>query len=176
MTLRPLLVYIAGWLLAAAAVAVVVLVLLSGDEDPVALPPVQETELSSAATNAGCVLRAGDDAPASPPLSGPRAVPAAPGVYDAPPPARALVGALRHGTIVILYRPESAQDAVKVLRQLQAAVPRGTIVTPYGEMPFVVAVTAWRRLLGCRAMSDRTLDAVRLFQGRFVGSGPDSPS
>jgi hypothetical protein len=29
-----------------------------------------------------------------------------------------------------------------------------------------------RRLLGCRGFQPNTIDAVRLFRGRFVGDGP----
>jgi Protein of unknown function (DUF3105) len=175
--LPALLLYIGGWLMGAAVLAVVVLVLLSGRDDDVALPPIQETELSSAATRAGCVLRSGANDASVPPVNGTAADPVAAGVYDEPPDPAAIVGALRRGTIVINYRPdELPDDVVDALRTLQEAVPRATVVAPNVEMRFVVAVTAWRHLLGCRRVSDRTLDAVRLFSGRFVGSGPDSDS
>jgi hypothetical protein len=35
-------------------------------------------------------------------------------------------------------------------------------------------VTAYRRLLGCRELSQPSIDAIQLFRGRFVGSGPDT--
>jgi hypothetical protein len=41
-------------------------------------------------------------------------------------------------------------------------------------MPFAVAVTAYRRLLGCRDLNQSSVDAIQLFRGRFVGSGPDA--
>ena len=34
-------------------------------------------------------------------------------------------------------------------------------------------VTAWRRLLGCSRFGGGTIDAIRLFRGRFIGTGPD---
>jgi hypothetical protein len=46
-------------------------------------------------------------------------------------------------------------------------------VTPNEDMPYLVAVVTWRRLLGCRTVSDVTTDAVQLFRGRYLGSGPD---
>ncbi len=171
---RALLVYVVGWLGLGAALVFVVSALLRGVEDDVALPPVRETELPLAATKAGCVLRSGDQAGGDPPVSGPPADPAPAGVYDDPPGTTALVGALRRGIIVIQYRPEVADDQIEALRQLQAAVPRGTIVTPNLEMRFALAVTGWHRLLGCRELSDGTIDAIRLFHGRYIGSGPDS--
>ncbi|MBW3652295.1 MAG: DUF3105 domain-containing protein, partial [Actinobacteria bacterium] len=110
-----------------------------------------------------------------PPVVGGRAAPAAPGFYESPLPRSALVGALRRGIVVISYRPELSQEQRALLRAVHMALPRGTIVVPNARMSFVVAVTAWRRLLGCRRTGRDTLDAVRLFQGRFVGTGPDSP-
>jgi len=38
-----------------------------------------------------------------------------------------------------------------------------------------VAVVAWRRVLGCREYARGAPDAIRLFRGRFIGSGPDRP-
>jgi len=145
-----------------------------GREEEVSLPPVRQTELTEAATAAGCELRGNRPAdPRGPAVDGPRAAPAAPGVYSRPVSGGALVGAIRRGTIVIHYRPPLAEDRVDQLEELQKAVPVGTIVTPNEGMRYVLAVTAWRRLLGCRRFDGGTVDAIRLFRGRFIGSGPD---
>jgi len=145
-----------------------------GGEDEVSLPPVRQTELADAAVAAGCELRRNRPAdPQGPPVDGPGAAPAAPGVYSRPVDGSALVGAMRSGMIVIHYRPPLAQNRVDQLGELQKAVPVGTIVTPNETMRYALAVTAWRRLLGCRRFDGGTIDAIRLFRGRFIGSGPD---
>jgi hypothetical protein len=104
----------------------------------------------------------------------PAPAPASPGFKARAPSVPSLVAALRHGILVIHFRPGLEDERLDELREVQEAVPEGTIVTPNATaMPYEVAVTAYRRLLGCRQFTDATLDAVRLFHGRFVGSGPE---
>ena len=80
---------------------------------------------------------------------------------------------MREGVIVIQFRDVAPSD-LDLLRDVQEAVPDGTIVVRNDTgMPFVVAVTAYRRLLGCRTLNQSSVDAIQLFRGRFVGSGPD---
>jgi hypothetical protein len=45
-------------------------------------------------------------------------------------------------------------------------VPNGT------RMPYAVAATAHRRLVGCTRYGRETRDAIRLFLGRYVGTRP----
>ncbi|MDP9385056.1 MAG: DUF3105 domain-containing protein [Actinomycetota bacterium] len=172
---RAVLRYAAGWLVAGlAAVGLAFALLRLGGDEEVSLPPVRQTDFTEAAVAAGCELRG--DRPAqrlAPPVVGPRAAPARPGVYSRPLSSRALIGAMRMGTVVIHYRPPLSEDRVEQLQKLQQAVPVGTIVAPYDGMRYALAVTAWRRLLGCRRFAGATIDAVRLFRGRFIGSGPD---
>jgi len=170
--------YVVAWALTGGIVAAALLFALQGggDDGDVSLPPVRETELTLAAQRAGCELRTGRGrAGDEPPVDGPPATPARAGVYDEPPPTAALVAALRRGVVVISYRRDLPDEQRDELRELQTAVPAGTIVTPNDRMPFVVAVTAWRQRLGCRRIAGPTRDALQLFRGRFVGSGPDSP-
>jgi len=175
---RALLGYAFAWAAAGALVAGLLLAALAGrdgGEGTVALPPVRETELVRAAERAGCELRRGSGGDEQPPVDGPRGAPARPGSYDRPLPVPALVGALARGTVVISHRPDLPPERRALLEALQRAVPDGTIVAPNPRMRFLVAISAWRRRLGCRALDARTLDALRLFRGRFLGAGPDSP-
>jgi len=173
---RGLLVYVVGWALTGAVVALVIVGVLRGGDDEVSLPPVRETELTRAATRSGCSLRSGvRPARERPLVDGTAGAPARAGFYDRPLPPPGIVGALRRGVVVISYRPSLDEDARAQLRELQQAVPNGTVVVPDDRMPFAVAITAFRRLLGCPRLEPRTLDALRLFRGRYVGSGPDSP-
>jgi Protein of unknown function (DUF3105) len=169
--------YLAFWLAGAAAVVALLVVVLDGrDEEPVALPPVQHIELTDAAQAAGCEfrrVRRGE--PTNPPVEGAAGgSPASPGVKSTAPAVPSLVAALRHGILVIHYRPGLDDERIDELKEMQGGVPEGTIVTPNPTaMPYEVAATAYRRLLVCRRYTDATLDALRLFRGRFVGSGPD---
>jgi len=150
-------------------------VLLLRGEETVELPPVRQIELVDAARAAGCRLERARDRPLNPPVQGAAASPAEPGVYDAQPDVEMLVATLRRGRVVIQYRPGLARSRVRELERLQAAVPEGTLVVPNAtRMPYEVAITAWRRLLGCPRFTDEAIDALRLFRGRFLGSGPDS--
>ena len=168
--------YAAAWLSAAAVIVGVLLAVLDSDEPvEVSLPPVHETELHTAAARAGCELqRAETGERLNPPvLGGAAAAAAAPGFYDESPNGESLLAAMREGVIVIHFRDLGSSE-VDLLREFQEAVPDGTIVVRNETaMPFVVAVTAYRRLLGCRTLNQSSVDAIQLFRGRFVGSGPD---
>jgi hypothetical protein len=168
--------YAATWLVAAAVIVGVLLTVLdSGEPDEVSLPPVHETELRTAAARAGCELeRAHAGERLNPPvLGGAASAPATPGFYEDPLDGESLLAAMREGVIVIHFS-ELAPSDLDLLRDVQDAVPDGTIVVRNDSaMPFVVAVTAYRRLLGCRSLDGSSVDAIQLFRGRFIGSGPD---
>jgi hypothetical protein len=172
-----LLAYVAGWLVLGGLVAGAIIVALDDGDDgePAAtLPPLQQTELTRAAERARCRLRRGPQPRAAqPPVEGPRARPLPVGIFSRPQRDEGLVGAMRRGTIVIQYRADLVPDELERLQGLQRAVPRATILVPRTAMPYRVAVTGWRRLLGCPAVDASSIDAIRLFRGRYVGQGPD---
>jgi hypothetical protein len=169
--------YVAVWMVAATTIIGVLLAALDSDDpEVVSLPPVHETELADAARDAGCELRRARPGERLNPavVGGIGAMPAEPGSYEQSPGEPALLAALRDGVVVIQFRDLDGAG-VELLHDVQEAVPEGTIVTPNDTgMPFAVAVTAYRRLLGCRELDDTSVDAIQLFRGRFVGSGPDS--
>jgi hypothetical protein len=39
-------------------------------------------------------------------------------------------------------------------------------------MRYEIAATAYRHLLGCEQLTDAALEALRLFRGRYLGTGP----
>jgi hypothetical protein len=170
--------YAAARLCAAAIVVVPVALLLRPDRDAsVAVPPIRDTQLLDAARRGHCVLeRARHGQALNPPVNGPaRRTPARAGVYDRPLPPVALTSALRHGLVAIQFRTGLDGDTHSALESIQSALPAGTILAPNGtRMPYAVAVTAYRRLLGCPRITPSTLDAVQLFRGRFVGAGPEA--
>jgi hypothetical protein len=171
--------YAAVWVVAAAAAVGLVFAVFGGAEDSgtVSVPPVRETQLVDAVGQSRCQLRrasAGEHL--NPPVDGPAGGRSArPGFYEDPVASAELTAALRQGIVVIQFRAGLDGEQVDSLKGLQAAVPEGTIVAPNAtRMPFELAVTAYRRLLGCPRFTAEALDAVQLFRGRFVGSGPDS--
>ena len=170
--------YVLLWLAAGAAVAALAIAALGdGEPEAVTVPPVEETKLDQAAFAAGCELRrARPHEQLNPPVVGPASGRSARGgYYDEAPDSASLVAALRRGVIVIQFRSGVDEERLDELRDLQEALPVGTIVTPNETgMPYEVAVTAYRRLLGCGHLTDATIDAVQLFRGRYVGSGPDT--
>lgn len=169
--------YAIGCIAIGAVVAGLVVAALGGtDDDPeAALPPVRETQLVRAAQASGCELRKSDGSQSlKPPVDGPRAAPFPPGFYEEAPPAARLIGALRAGVIVIFYREGLDEERLEQLRLLQRVIPSGTIVAPDASgMRYEVAVAAYRRLLGCDRFAAAAIDALRLFRGRYVGTGPD---
>jgi hypothetical protein len=149
----------------------------------VALPPARGLDLGSAAAIAGCKVVATRGVqtdlalrrPELPPTFGPPVpVAARPGAYaDAITPSSA-IGALRAGLMIIHFRPTLPAPRLHQLRALADESPRQTILTPDGNAtPFVVAVTGWRRLLGCSRLDDAFFDAARAFRARYAGHGPD---
>lgn len=173
---RALLLYIVAWAVAGSAIALGIVAVVSGGDDEVALPPVRQIELGQAARDAGCELHAGAVGHAGElPVDGPPARAAPAGYYEEATSERSLVGALRRGLVVIHYRRELPAEGRDLLRTVHSAVPEGTIVVPDDRMRFALAATAWQRLLSCPRLDLKTLDALQLFRGRFLGSGPDSP-
>ena len=168
--------YAAAWVIAATLFVGVALAALDSDEPAeVSLPPVLETELGQAVRDAGCELRRARPGEAlNPPvIGGIGALPARPGFYEESPGQPALLAALRDGVVVIQFRDLDGAG-VDLLHDVQEALPMGTIVAPNDSgMPFVVATAAYRRLLGCHALDEASIDAIQLFRGRYVGSGPD---
>lgn len=138
---------------------------------------MRETQLGEAARRGRCLLLRADAGEwLNPPVDGPaRRTPARAGVYGRPLPRVALAAALRHGTIAIEFRGSLGADALRALRQIQSAAPTGTILAPNGtRMPYLLTATAFRRLLACPRVTPAALDAVQLFRGRFVGTGPEA--
>jgi hypothetical protein len=167
--------YVAVWAALGAAVVVAFVVARGDPTDRTDLPPVQAKDLVSASRVAGCRLRTADTGGAADPIAGATSqeAPAGPGVYERPPSIGRLVAALREGAVVVRYRPGLDEEVVERLEELQAAVPQGTIVTPDAtRMRPEVAISAYRRVLDCPRVTLRALDAIRLFRGRFPGSGP----
>lgn len=167
--------YAAVWMTVGAALAALAVTVLDEPAPRATLPPIHETRLLDAVRTADCQLRRLDEhEPLRPPVDGPSGTPARATFYTTAPPVRRLTAALRRGVIVIYYGRRVHGDRLDLLRALQMLVPQGTIVAPDTTgMRYEVAAAAYRRLLGCARFTDATVDAIRLFRGRHIGTGPD---
>jgi Protein of unknown function (DUF3105) len=112
-----------------------------------------------------------------PPVAGPPAPAAvADGVHAAAPGPTGLVGALRRGRVVVQYRPSLAAPLVRRLRgAIARSRPDRLVIAPDGSgMPYLVAATAWGRLLGCRSLPPAALTALESFARHNAGRGPEA--
>jgi Protein of unknown function (DUF3105) len=161
--------YVAAWLVGGVAVAAAAIVFLGGARHAggrAALPPLHEIALSSAARKAGCVVRRRRRGAEG--LTAPTG-----GIYQAPVPHAGIERAVRSGMIVIQYREGVDGDVVDGLEGLQEAVPEGTVLAPMASAGRdQLTVLAYARQLRCPDAAPRSLEALRLFQGRYLGTAP----
>jgi hypothetical protein len=172
-------------------------------------PAVKVANLKKAAKQAGCDLRLhlkeeghehipqGSAAPeykTNPPTSGNHVEPPyqqADGAYSEEPLKIDFVHSLEHGRMEIQYSPELPEPDQLALKGLYETLYAATLLFPNEEMPYAVAATTWRNLLGCKTYKGAiTLDAIRDFgkatwsvSGRepaelfpFTGPTPKNPS
>ena len=158
-----------------------------GTSTPEASPP----PLPQAAGNAGCEVRLklpdegnshlskNDPAPTyktSPPTSGDHdPVPVADGAHRKAPPETAVVHSLEHGRVAIHYSPSLPADQQLLLKGLFDEDPNGMLLIPDSDMPYDVAATAWRNLLGCGSFGawPELKAALVAFRDQFRGRGPE---
>lgn len=114
----------------------------------------------------------------NPPTSGGHhPVPASDGVYPAgvAPASEQAVHALEHGRIAIQYVAGLAAQAVGALDNLARQNGRGHVLLFQNNtaMQFPVAATAWRQLIGCRAINDRVAEAIGAFREQHANRAPE---
>ena len=150
------------------------------------LPAPRGLELRPAAQAAGCTVRDLEEEGnqhvggpvqyrSNPPTSGNHAAePAEDGAYTSAPAKEALVHSLEHGRVVMQFRPGAPEEVRGGLKALFDEDPYQMVLVPNEtNMPFEVAATAWRHLLGCPRMNDRVYDALRAFRDEYRGRGPE---
>ncbi len=157
-------------------------------------PPVKVANLKKAAKEAGCVLHLhlseeghthippGSPSPdykTNPPTSGNHVEPPfqqADGAYIEEPEKIDFVHSLEHGRVEIQYSPELAEKDQLALKGLYETLYAATLLFPNKEMPYTVATTAWRHLMGCKEYKGAiTLDAIRDFGKATWGSDGREP-
>lgn len=155
---------------------------------PVELAKV--TSLKEAAKKADCDLRlklpdegsihlpqtsATPEYGTNPPTSGNHVEPPfqqADGAYSEMPREFDVVHSLEHGRLAIQYSPDLAEDAQLELIGLFDSLYGATLLFPNENMPYEVAATTWRNLIGCNEYKGAiTLDALRAFGKQTWGKG-----
>ena len=129
----------------------------------------------------------------NPPTSGNHAEPPyqqADGAYGEMPKEIYTLHSLEHGRMAIQYSPDLSEGEQLELIGLYDTMYGATLLFPNENMPYAVAVTTWRNLLGCNEYKGAiTLDAIRDFgklkwgHGRepvngfpFTGPTPEEPT
>lgn len=157
--------YVVGWLLAGTVVAIVLLQVVHRAPSPPSLPAVRAIALEDAVRSARCHLVGGTRSPPARGGGSPRA-----GIFGRPLLPLAAAAAAADGLVVIEYRRDVDRAFVRDLQSVQRTLPAATLLAPAAGRPRdAIALIAGRRSLGCPFWGPRTLDAVRLFRGRYVG-------
>jgi len=160
------------------------------DERSGTKPPAPKvTNLQEAAKKADCDLRlnlpeeghnhipptaATPEYKTNPPTSGNHVEPPyqqADGAYKEMPQEIDFVHSMEHGRMEIQYSPGLAESAQLELIGLYDTMYGATLLFPNENMPYEVAATTWRNLLGCNEYKGSiTLDAIRAFGAKTWGN------
>ncbi|HEX7244751.1 MAG TPA: DUF3105 domain-containing protein [Solirubrobacterales bacterium] len=153
-------------------------------------PPVKVADLKLAAKKANCDLRL--DLPeeghehipptastpnygTNPPTSGNHVEPPyqqADGAYKEMPKEIDIVHSLEHGRIEFQYSPDLSEDQQLEMVGLYDTMYGAVLLFPNENMPYAVAATGWRSLIGCNEFKGAiTLDALRDFAKQRWGHG-----
>jgi hypothetical protein len=153
-------------------------------------PPVKVTNLQVAAKKAHCDLRLDlkeeghehipPTAPTpeyetNPPTSGNHVEPPyqqADGAYKEMPQEIDFVHSLEHGRIEFQYSPNLPESDQLEMIGMYDTMYGGSLLFPNTNMPYAVAATGWRDLIGCNEYKGGiTLDALRDFAKQRWGHG-----
>jgi hypothetical protein len=152
-------------------------------------PAAKVTNLQKAAKEANCDLRlnlpeeghthipptaATPEYKTNPPTSGNHVEPPyqqADGAYKEMPQEIDFVHSLEHGRMEIQYSPSLSDSAQLELIGLYDTMYGATLLFPNENMPYEVAATTWRNLIGCNEYKGAiTLDAIRDFGKQTWGT------
>jgi Protein of unknown function (DUF3105) len=153
-------------------------------------PPVKVANLQEAAKKANCDLRLNlkdeghthipptsptPEYKTNPPTSGNHVEPPyqqADGAYSEMPGEIFFVHSLEHGRTELQYSPDLAESEQLELIGVYDSMYGATLLFPNENMPYAVAATAWRNLIGCNEFKGAiTLDALRDFAKKTWGHG-----
>jgi hypothetical protein len=116
----------------------------------------------------------------NPPTSGNHAEPPyqqADGAYSEMPDELYVVHSLEHGRLAIQYSPDLPESDQLELIGLYDTMYGGSLLFPNENMPYEVAATSWRNLIGCNEYKGAiTIDAIRAFGRENWGKGREPVS
>ncbi len=119
-------------------------------------------------------LAVGDPEPiynSSPPTSGPHSPSStACGIYVEEIPDVVQVHNLEHGTVVVQYQPDIANEERIRIEEFARAQGTHILVAPRGDLTHLVAVTGWTRML---RLDNADLEAIGAFYDRYAQRGPE---
>lgn len=152
--------------------------------------PIKVSNLKEAAKKAGCDLRlnlpeeghthipptaATPNYGTNPPTSGNHVEPPfqqADGAYSEMPQEIDFVHSLEHGRLELQYSPSLPEGQQLEMVGLYDSLYGATLLFPNENMPYAVAATTWRNLIGCNEYKGSiTLDALRDFGKLNWGHG-----
>jgi hypothetical protein len=155
-------------------------------------PALQQGDLQAAAKDGRCELQLDlEDEGAThfglnaeppeygtnPPTSGNHIEPPhqqADGAYAEKVEDKFIVHSLEHGRIALQYSPDLSEAEQLEIKGVFDESPFGVVLFPNPDMPYEVAATGWRQLIGCREYEGAaTLDAIRVFRDTYIGQGPE---
>jgi len=158
-------------------------------------PEIQFGDLEESARMAGCELRldlpdegnthfsdeSQGDYKTNPPTSGDHYAgneagsgATADGAYTSTLPESRAVHSMEHGRIEIRYAPELPEDQQLALKGVFDESPGGMLMFPDPDLPYGIAVSAWRNYVGCERYDPLVLDVIRNFRDTFRGNGPEN--
>jgi hypothetical protein len=191
---RKRLVQIVGGVVVGAAVVVAVVLAVAGSGGS---DGRDSADLKTASADAGCTLKTfpdyganhvteklkASDFKTNPPTSGDHNVnPAQDGVYapDNEPEIENWVHTLEHGRILFMYKPKTPSNQIAQLQNLfnEPVLDSGNgyhsvLMQNNTNMPFAVAAVAWRNYVGCPAVNDKSIAALRAFREVYVDTAPE---
>lgn len=113
----------------------------------------------------------------NPPTSGNHVEPPyqqADGAYSEMPEEIDIVHSLEHGRLEIQYSPDLSESDQLELLGVYDSLYGASLIFPNDNMPYEVAATTWRNLIGCNDYKGAiTLDAIRDFGKETWGTSPE---
>ena len=102
--------------------------------------------------------------------------PIADGAYLTSPAESRLVHSMEHGRVEIRYSPKLPDDEQLALKGKFDDDPDGMLLFPDDDLPYAVAVSAWRNYIGCKTYDPLVLDVIENFRDTYRGNGPEPVS
>jgi hypothetical protein len=99
--------------------------------------------------------------------------PIADGAYTTTPAESRLVHSMEHGRVEIRYAPDLPEDQQMALKGKFDDDPDGMLLFPDDDLPYAVAVSAWRNYIGCKQWDPLVLDVIENFRDTYRGNGPE---